>query len=111
MQDYRLALTTLETEEVAVAEEESSLEQLDFDDPTVPTLDTVWPTQQCRPSAPPAAAAGAPQSTTPSPPTALPATPSPTAPPVEPSTHFPVATTQSSKFIELLKGANNCDLY
>lgn len=45
MEDYKLALTTLETEDITVAEVESCLEQFDMDDPTVSTLDTIWPPQ------------------------------------------------------------------
>lgn len=72
MEDYKLALTTLKTEDIAVVEEESRLEVFDMDDPTVPTLSTIWPSQQCTPSAQPlsirlqAALTDARNSTTPS---------------------------------------------
>lgn len=46
-----MALTTLETEDITVAEGGSGLEAVNMEDPSVPTLDTIWPPQQCTPSA------------------------------------------------------------
>ena len=57
MEDYKLALVTLETEDITVAEGESSLEPCDIEDPTVPTLETIWPPQQLTPPAAPPATA------------------------------------------------------
>lgn len=67
--------------DITVAHGESRLDLFDIENPTVPTLDTIWPPQQCTPSA---AAATARNSTTSSAPTALPATVSPITPPTKP---------------------------
>ncbi|CAL8292404.1 unnamed protein product [Arctogadus glacialis] len=97
MEDYKLALVTLETEDITVAEGESSLEPCDIEDPTVPTLDTIWPPQQLTPpAARPATAlpAARPATALPAarPATALPAAPPATAlPAARPATALPAA--------------------
>ncbi|XP_045894018.1 uncharacterized protein LOC123962134 [Micropterus dolomieu] len=98
MEDYKAALTTLETEDITVAEGESHMEQFDVEDPTVPSLDTIWPgrQQQCTQSAPTLSnRPPASNSTTLPAPTALPATASQIAPPAEPSTCSTVSIMQS----------------
>ncbi|KAG7525752.1 hypothetical protein JOB18_031211 [Solea senegalensis] len=100
MEDYKLALATLETEDITVAEGDSLLEQFDVEDPTVTTLDTIWPPQQPTPSAPasnapPAAVIAVAVTATPPAPTAT-ATALPRAPLSGPSASFTVATMQSA---------------
>ena len=113
MEDYKLALVTLETEDITVAEGESSLEPCDIEDPTVPTLETMWPPQQLTPpAAPPATAlpaarpatalpAARPATALPAarPATALPAARPATALPAALSAAFTVAPMHSGKFL------------
>lgn len=45
-----MALTNLETEDIVVAEEEPYVESVNVEDPTIPSLDAIWPTCQRTPS-------------------------------------------------------------
>ncbi|XP_059188503.1 uncharacterized protein LOC131971202 [Centropristis striata] len=90
MENYKLALATLETEDITVAEGDSLFEPFVMEDPTVATLDTIWPPQQSTPSAP--SPSKRPAAVIP-PPTTATAVPRP--PLKQPSASVTVATMQS----------------